>query len=163
MFVLGIDPGLTTTGYGVVDAGDGVPCPVAVGVIRTERGRPQEARLHELYRDVRAILAEFTPQVAAIEQVFVNRNVRTAVAVGRASGVVMLALAEAGIEVHEYTPSRVKSAVTGYGRAPKEQVQRTVARRLGMGTVPEPADAADALAVALCHIQVARREIEMAP
>ncbi len=163
MFVLGIDPGLTTTGYGIIDGGDGVPRPVAVGVIRTERGRSQGARLHELYRDVRAILAEFTPQVAAIEEVFVNRNLRTAVAVGRASGVVMLALTEAGVEVHEYTPSRVKSAVTGYGRAPKEQVQRTVARRLGMGTVPEPPDAADALAVALCHLQMARPEMEVVP
>ncbi len=92
-----------------------------------------------------------------------NRNLRTAVAVGRASGVVMLALTEAGVEVHEYTPSRVKSAVTGYGRAPKEQVQRTVARRLGMGTVPEPPDAADALAVALCHLQMARPEMEVVP
>jgi len=149
MFVLGIDPGLTTTGYAVIRGND----VAAVGVIRTRAEDPLSVRLLEIRRDVGALIDEYSPDVMAIEQVFVNRNLRTATSVVRASGAAMIAAAEAGIDVFEYTPSKVKSAVAGYGNAPKEQVQRMVAIRLGLAEPPRPADAADALAVALCHSQ----------
>lgn len=149
MFVLGIDPGLTTTGYAVVGAGE----ISAVGVIRTQVGRPIPDRLLEIHRDISALLKEFAPSVMAIEQVFVNRNLQTALSVVRASGAAMMAAAAAGIPVLEYTPSQVKAAVAGYGKATKEQVQRMVTLRMGLEEVPRPADAADALAIALCHLQ----------
>ena len=138
---------------------------VAAGVIRTEPSWPLTARLSELYADLESLITEYRPGEAAIEEVFVNRNLQTATAVGRASGVAILAAARAGIPVHEYTPSAVKLAVAGYGDAAKSQVQAMVARRLGLQAAPGPADAADALAVALCHIQGAglRRAIQGAP
>ena len=150
MFVLGIDPGLTTTGYGLVTDG---PQAVAAGVIRTNPQAAVADRLLELHRDLTGLVAEHHPQVVAIEQVFSNRNLHTVANVGRAAGVAMLVAAQAGLAVHEYTPSSVKRAVAGYGNAPKEQVQKMVAQRLGLAELPRPADAADALAVALCHLQ----------
>ncbi|HSR15484.1 MAG TPA: crossover junction endodeoxyribonuclease RuvC [Gemmatimonadales bacterium] len=155
MYVLGIDPGLTVTGYGVVAATGTTMHAVAAGVIRTDADQSVANRLLELAADLEAVLGEHPVQAAAVEQVFVNRNLHTATAVGRASGVAILACARAGIEVFEYTPSAVKMAVAGSGTAPKDQVQRMVARRLGLGTEPQPADAADALAVAICHLQAA--------
>ena len=156
MFVLGIDPGLTTTGYGLVDRAAGESRLRAVGVIRTASGDPIEQRLLELHRDLTQIIEEHHPDVMAIEQVFTNKNLRTSIAVGRASGVALLAAATAGLPVHEYTPTQVKSAVAGFGQADKGQVQRMVAQRLGLAESPKPADAADALAVALCHLQAFR-------
>ena len=153
MFVLGIDPGLSITGYGVIGSqGDRLQA-VAAGALRTSPATPDAARLAELFADLEKLLAEFRPAEVAVEQVFVNRNLQTATAVGRASGVILLAAARAGIPVFEYTPSAVKLAVTGSGDAPKDRVQALVARRLGLESAPEPADAADALAVALCHLQ----------
>ena len=161
MFVLGIDPGLSRTGYAVIEWAPAGPRAVAVGVIRTDPGAPVAARLGELYSDLESVIADHHPDEAAIEEVFVNRNLQTATAVARASGVAILAAARAGLGVHEYTPSAVKMAVVGYGDATKDQVQTVVARRLGLGAIPGPADAADALAVALCHLQGAglRRSI----
>ncbi len=153
MFVLGIDPGLSRTGYAVVESASGRPRATAAGVIRTDPARPIGERLAELYADLESVIADHRPDEAAIEEVFVNRNLQTATAVGRASGVAILALARGGIAVSEYTPSAVKLAVAGYGDAPKAQVQAMVARRLGLSAAPGPADAADALAVALCHLQ----------
>lgn len=150
MFVLGIDPGLTTTGYGLVADG---PRAVAAGVIRTGRDSPVAVRLLELHRDLTNLVAEHQPSVVAIEQVFSNRNLQTVANVGRASGVAMLVAAQAGLSVFEYTPSSVKRAVAGYGNAPKDQVQKMVTQRLSLAEIPRPADAADALAVALCHLQ----------
>jgi len=150
MFVLGIDPGLTTTGYGLVTTG---PQVVISGVIRTIPKTPVALRLLELHRDLADLVAEHRPTVVAIEQVFSNRNLQTVANVGRAAGVAMLVAAQAGLPVHEYTPSSVKRAVAGYGNAPKEQIQKMVAQRLGLAEPPRPADAADALAVALCHLQ----------
>ena len=155
MFVLGIDPGLTRTGYGVVEKSPRGLTAIAVGVIRTDRDARIADRLVELHRDLSAIVAEYQIDSAAIEQVFVNRNRQTATSVARASGVALLAVAQAGIEVVEYTPSAVKMALTGYGAADKNQVQRVVQMRLGLAEVPKPADAADALAIAVCHIQAA--------
>ena len=153
MFVLGIDPGLTTTGYGAVRRSAGGTQAVSVGVIRTDKDLPVSERLLELHRDLTALMADLQPDVVALEQVFVNRNLQTATNVGRASGVVMLAAAAAGLSVAEYTPSAVKATVTGDGSAEKRQVQDMVARRLGLAVAPSPADAADALAIALCHLQ----------
>ena len=153
MFVLGIDPGLTTTGYGVIDAAKAPPRAVAAGVIRTDRSRPVAARLLELRTDLLALIDEYQPTAAAIEEVFVNKNLHTAMSVARASGVVMVTLAAAGLEVAEYTPSAVKMALCGYGNADKDQVKKVVAMRLQLAGVATPADASDALAIALCHVQ----------
>jgi len=155
MFVLGIDPGLSVTGYGVLEAQGVRLRAVAAGAIRTAPTSADAARLAELFADLESLLVEFRPDEAALEQVFVNRNRQTATAVGRASGVALLAAARAGVPVFEYTPSAVKLAVTGSGNAAKDRVQAVVARRLGLTAAPQPADAADALAVALCHLQSA--------
>jgi len=153
MFVLGIDPGLTATGYGIIEATSNGERAVVAGVIRTDPAQSTANRLLELERDLAELVAEHAIQAAGVEQVFVNRNLQTAMSVARASGVVLLTLARAGIVVSEYTPSGVKMALTGSGRADKDQVQRVVAMRLGLAAPPAPADAADALAVALCHLQ----------
>lgn len=153
MFVLGVDPGLTTTGYGIIASSGSSERAVAAGVIRTGQDQSLSIRLGELASDLRDVIAEHQPTTAAIEQVFVNKNRQTAMSVARASGVLLLVLAEAGIEVAEYTPSAVKMALTGSGSADKTQMQRVIAMRLGLDAPPEPADAADALAVALCHVQ----------
>ncbi len=155
MFVLGIDPGLTRTGYGLVRR-TRPPRPAAVGVITTDRHLPTADRLAELHADLTALLAEHRPEVMAIERIFTNRNLQTALAVVRASGVALLAAAQAGVPVVEYPPTTVKMAVTGDGNATKAMVADMVARRLGLPAPPRPADAADALAVALCHLQSLR-------
>jgi len=157
MFVLGIDPGLSITGYGLVEGGH-PPRAHLAGVIRTDPELPTTRRLLELYSGLRRVIAEADPQAIALESVFTNRNLQTAIAVGRASGVAILAAAEAGLEVHEYVPTAVKSAVTGDGSANKAQVQQMVARLLHLDKLPRPADAADALALALCHLRVAPLE-----
>jgi crossover junction endodeoxyribonuclease RuvC len=162
MFVLGIDPGLTTTGYGVVEVRGRHTHAVTAGVIRTDRRTPVAERLLEIERDLEAVIAEHRPDEAAIEEVFVNRNLHSAMGVGRASGVVLATLARSGLSVSEYSPTAVKTALTGYGGADKTQIGRVVAMRLGLEMSPRPADAADALAVALCHLQGAglRRAVE---
>lgn len=153
MFVLGIDPGLTRTGYGVVEVAGHHTSAVAAGTLRTSPDLPTAQRLVELERDLVDLVAEYGPTEAAIEEVFVNRNLPTAMKVGRASGVIMLVLARSGLTVTEYTPSAIKMALTGYGAADKEQIMQVVAMRLQLPEVPRPADAADALAIALCHAQ----------
>jgi crossover junction endodeoxyribonuclease RuvC len=158
MFVLGIDPGLTRMGYGLVRRGH-PPVPVAVGVIRTSPDAAMSVRLAELYADLCALIAEHRPDAMAVEAVFTNKNLHTALAVSRASGMALLAAAQAGIPVTEYTPTAVKSAVTGDGSADKAMVATMVVRRLGLTERPKPADAADALAVAICHLQSARMRV----
>ncbi|MDX1690169.1 MAG: crossover junction endodeoxyribonuclease RuvC [Acidimicrobiia bacterium] len=164
MFVLGIDPGLSTMGYAVLERTSRRPRPIAAGAVRTSPDDPLERRLLELHTDLTGIIEEYGPAEMAIEQVFVNRNLRTATAVGRASGAIMLSAAQAGLRVFEYTPSAVKMAVCGVGDAGKDQVQQVVAMRLGLDEAPKPADAADALAIALCHLQSSglRRAVEAA-
>ena len=164
MFVLGIDPGLTRTGYGIVEVCGKHTRAVAAGVIRTDPKAGVAERLVELQRDLRAVVDEYRPNEAAIEEVFVNRNLHTAVGVGRASGVAIVTMASAGLRVAEYTPTAVKMALTGYGGADKDQIGKVVAMRLNLPAPPKPADAADALAVALCHLQGAglRRAVEQA-
>ena len=157
MFVLGIDPGLSVTGYGLVEGGHH-PRALLAGVIRTDPEQPTTRRLVELHTELTRVISEASPDVVAIESVFTNQNLQTAVSVGRASGVAILAAANAGLEVYEYVPTAVKSAVTGDGSANKEQVQRMVARLLQLDRPPKPADAADALALALCHLRAAPLE-----
>lgn len=157
MFVLGIDPGLSVTGYGLVE-GAHPPRAHLAGVIRTDTEHSVPRRLAELYRGVTEVIADTKPDVVALETVFTNRNLQTAISVGRASGVALLAAAEAGLDVYEYVPTTIKSAVTGDGSANKEQVQQMVSRLLRLGASPKPADAADALAIALCHLRAAPLE-----
>ena len=154
MFVLGIDPGLSTTGYGMVE-GSHPPKALLAGVIRTDPDTPTPQRLSELHRGLSRVLAEAKPDVIALETVFTNRNLQTAISVGRASGVALLAAAASNVPVFEYVPTAIKSAVTGDGSANKKQVQQMVARLLRLSEAPKPADAADALAIALCHLRVA--------
>ena len=152
MFVLGIDPGLSRCGYGCVEWHAGVSRAVAAGVLTTPPADELPARLLSLQEEFVALLAELEPQVVAVERLFFQVNARTAMAVGQASGVILAAAAEIGCEVAMYTPNEVKQAVAGYGGAPKEQVQRMVQSLLGLAEKPKPADAADALALALCHL-----------
>jgi crossover junction endodeoxyribonuclease RuvC len=151
VFVLGIDPGLTRCGYGAVAREPSGLRAVAAGVLRTDPAVDVALRLAELQAGIRALLGELTPDVVAVERLFFQSNVRTAMSVGQASGVVLAEAAAAGRPVVQYTPNEVKSAVTGSGGAGKEQVQRMVQAILGLATVPKPADAADALALALTH------------
>ncbi|HEX4906516.1 MAG TPA: crossover junction endodeoxyribonuclease RuvC [Acidimicrobiales bacterium] len=151
MFVLGIDPGLTRCGYGAVVREGGELRAVAAGVLRTAPEDDVAARLAELQAGVRSLLAELSPDAVAVERLFFQSNVRTAMSVGQASGVVLAEAAAAGCAVVQYTPNEVKSAVTGSGSAGKDQVQRMVQAILGLAETPRPPDAADALALALCH------------
>jgi crossover junction endodeoxyribonuclease RuvC len=153
MFVLGIDPGLTRTGYGIVESKGGRDRAIAAGVIHTDPNLSIAERLVELRSDIESIVDEHVLDAAAIEQVFVNRNRNTAMAVARASGVIMEVIAQRGIPVAEYTPSQMKMAVTGSGSADKQQVNAVVAMRLGLSDVEGPADVADALGIAMCHAQ----------
>jgi crossover junction endodeoxyribonuclease RuvC len=150
--VIGIDPGTARLGFGVIDA-DRAYEAVDYGIIETVPSSPMHERLLGLYSELRLLLSEYKPDVMAIEQLFFSRNVTTAIAVGQARGVAMLAAAQAGIDVIEYTPAEVKQAISGYGNADKQQVQQMVKILLDLDSVPHPDDAADALAVALCHGQ----------
>jgi crossover junction endodeoxyribonuclease RuvC len=153
MVVLGIDPGTATTGYGLVrENQDGGLEALAYGVILTSADQPMPQRLLELHRQITALLLLHRPESSAVEKLFFQRNVRTAISVGQARGVVLLCLAEAGLKVGEYTPLEIKQAVAGYGGAEKHQVQQMVRALLGLPDIPRPDDAADALAVAICHL-----------
>lgn len=151
MFVLGIDPGLSRCGYGLVARGPAAHA-VAVGVLRTSPGRPTAARLAELQVDLRALLAEHRPDVVAIERVFFSVNVRTAIPVAQAAGIAMAEAVAAGSDVVEYTPNQVKQAIAGVGAATKDQMERMVQTLLGIAQPLRPVDAADAVALALCHL-----------
>lgn len=150
--VMGVDPGLTWTGFGVIEARRGSTAAVAEGRIATEKERPAPQRLAELFEGLTVAIEQWRPGAIAVERVFVNLNTRTAVGAIQASGVALLAAGRSGIPVHEYTPLEVKQAVVGTGAASKEQVRFMVARILGLGSGPKTADAADALAVAICHV-----------
>jgi crossover junction endodeoxyribonuclease RuvC len=155
MFVLGIDPGLSRCGYGLVRRGEGRrPGPVAVtaGVIETDPDAPLPERLWIVQREIRALLEELRPGTVAVERVFFQVNVKTAMSVGQVSGLALAAAAELGCAVVQYTSNEVKEAVVGYGGATKEQVQRMVAALLGLPAPPKPPDVADALALAVCHL-----------
>ena len=156
---LGIDPGTATTGYGLVRLErDGELVAVKYGVILTPKDESASARLEMIYDGMNDLLKKFKPDTAAVEKLFFSRNVTTALAVGQARGVVMLSLQKAGLEVFEYTPKEIKNAVAGYGGADKRQVQEMVRALLQLDSIPKPDDAADALAVAITHLNTRRYE-----
>ncbi len=153
MFVLGIDPGLSRCGYALVEpARRGQGRARALGVIRTSPDDPTPNRLAELQAEIVSLLDEFQPVVVSVERIFVQSNIRTVVSVAQASGLVLAEAAARRITVCEYSPSEIKSVVAGDGRADKLQVQSMVQTLLGLASIPKPADAADAAAVALCHL-----------
>lgn len=152
MRVLGIDPGLTRCGIGIVDStGPQKLELVGVGVIKTDANAPLELRLFELEKEIQVWIKKFKPDVIAVERVFSHLNVKTAMATGQAAGVALLLAAKAGIPVVMHTPSEVKAAVTGSGRADKKQVANMVKRLLKLREIPKPVDSTDALALAICH------------
>lgn len=164
--VLGIDPGLTRCGYAVLHSQGNAVRPLSLGVIRTPADMALPNRLAELQGELRSLLVEFTPQAVAVEQVFFQTNVRTAMSVGQASGLALAEAAAFGCDVMQFTPNQVKDSVAGWGGADKAQVQKMVQARLGLSTPPKPADAADAAALALCYLAAApmrRRLLGVAP
>jgi len=154
---LGIDPGTATTGYGLVRLEqDGGLLAVKYGVITTPKNTPPADRLVILYDQMQELLRGHKPDTAAVEKLFFQRNITTAIAVGQARGVMLLSLAQAGLEVFEYTPNEIKQAVAGYGSAGKRQMQEMVRVLLALESIPKPDDAADALAVAITHLNTNR-------
>lgn len=151
MRVMGIDPGLTRTGFGVVQSDGSTLRALAVGTVRAPKDEPPPTQLLNLCLELERVMEKFQPEAVAIEKVFFNSNVKTAIRVGQASGVALLAAAEIGIEVFEYTPTEVKAAVVGVGNASKDQVGYMVGKLLRLNEEPDSPDAADALALAICH------------
>ena len=151
MIVIGIDPGLANTGYGVVGRRDGHLVALDGGVIETRAGLPAERRLADIHGAIAALIDEHVPDAMALEELYFGQNARSAFAVGQARGAVMLAAGQRGVPCAGYTPQQVKNAVCGSGRAQKGQVARMVATLLGLNDLPRPDHAADALAVAICH------------
>ena len=160
--ILGIDPGLSRCGYGVVQQRGSTLTAVTFGAIRTPPDEPLPARLATLAGELEALIAEVRPDAVAVERVFFQTNVRTAMSVGQASGLALALAARAGVEVCQYTPNEVKSAVAGYGAAGKAQVQDMVMRLLRLPARPSPPDAADALALALTHCALGPRRARVA-
>lgn len=154
MFIMGVDPGTAITGYGLVRYDGSKFSLVDCGCIRTSPESPLSERLQILHRELNDIIRSYNPEQFAIEELFFNKNARTALAVGHARGVAMLAASNSGMPVFEYTPLQVKQAVTGFGRAAKTQVQYMVKTILALPEAPTPDDVADALAVAICHGQL---------
>lgn len=151
MIIMGIDPGTALTGYGVIALAGGKLSAVDYGVISTPAGQASHLRLKTLHRGLETLINRLEPQEIAVEQLFFSNNVRTALAVGEARGVALLAAAGTGCLIEEYTPLQVKQAVVGYGRASKAQIQYMVKALLALKETPKPDDAADALAIAICH------------
>jgi crossover junction endodeoxyribonuclease RuvC len=156
MIALGIDPGTALCGYGIVRAVDDNYELVTYGAIATPAKTPLETRLLKIYAELTALLRAYKPEQAAVEKLFFSRNTTTALSVGHARGVAMLAIAQAKIPIVEYTPNEIKQAVAGYGGADKYQMQQMVRVLLRLDDVPKPDDAADAIAIAICHLQSAR-------
>ncbi|MDR3305851.1 MAG: crossover junction endodeoxyribonuclease RuvC [Clostridiales Family XIII bacterium] len=151
MRILGVDPGYAILGYGVIDYCAGRYSLVACDVVTTDKGMAMPDRLKAVYAGLTAVILEFEPTAAAVEELFFNSNAKTAIKVGEARGAAILACANCGLAVYEYTPLQIKQALLGYGRATKEQVQETVRSVLGLKEAPRPDDAADAAAAAICH------------
>ncbi len=152
MRILGIDPGTVAMGYGVIESSNGEPVYIDCGVIKPPARSPIGERLSFIYNKLSEIIAASSPDVIAVEEPFVAKNARTALAIGRAQAVAILSAANRGIPSYEYAPAHIKQRVTSYGASSKEQVQEMVRLQLNLDCVPEPNDAADALAVALCHL-----------
>lgn len=151
MRVLGIDPGYAIVGFGLIDSQAGRQKLLACGAINTPEGVRLPARLWQIARDLEELIDRFHPEVLAIEELFFNQNVTTGIGVAQARGVILMTAEKCGLPVWEYNPSQVKQAVAGYGKAEKRQVMEMTRKLLGLSCVPKPDDAADAVAIALCH------------
>ncbi len=151
MRILGIDPGYAIMGYGIVDMKGNHFTTAGYGAVTTQANMDMPSRLKILYNSLMDIIAEYEPDVVSIEQLFYNTNQKTVIMVGQARGVAILACANSGLEINEYTPLQIKQALVGYGRAEKKQVQAMVKTILNLKEVPKPDDTADALAAAICH------------
>ena len=157
MLVIGLDPGTATTGYGLVrETRDGSLEAVAYGVITTPAKMPMPKRLAQLYSELAEILLLHKPDTSAVEKLFFQKNVSTAISVAQGRGAALVALAQADLDVAEYTPNEIKLAIAGYGGADKRQMQQMVRALLNLDDIPRPDDAADALAVAICHLHSRR-------
>ena len=157
MRVLGVDPGLNTTGYGVVESLHGEVRLCEAGVVRSRSSRPLEERLREIFSGVVDVVQSLSPEVMSLEELYSHyERPTTAILMGHARGAICLAAAQAEIPVEHYAATQIKKTLTGNGRAPKWQIQLAIQRELALGTVPEPADVADALAIALCHVYLRR-------
>jgi len=152
MLTLGIDPGTATTGYGLVRQAGKQLEHLSYGCILTASDEAPQARLGIIYKQLKALIVKYSPDVVAVERLFFGQNTKTAMAVGQARGIVLLAASECGVKIAEYTPLEVKLAITGYGKAEKKQVQQMVRVMLRLADIPKPDDAADALAVAITHL-----------
>ncbi len=161
MRVLGIDPGVATIGFGVVEADRANARLIQYGVITTPAGLPLSHRLWQISQDMSQLLEQFQPEEAAVEELFFSKNITTGIAVAHGRGVLLLELERAGVPVFEYTPMQVKQAVAGYGGADKRQVMLMTQRLLKMKAIPRPDDAADALAIAICHSRSATSLLNM--
>ncbi len=151
MRIIGIDPGYAIMGYGIIDRNGNRFTPVGHGCVTTDKALSMPDRLKSLYEGLMEVIVTYQPQEASIEQLFFNTNTTTAIQVGQARGVAILACANSGLSVFEYTPLQIKTSITGYGRAQKEQMQSMIKMLLDLAQIPKPDDAADALAAALCH------------
>ena len=151
MRILGIDPGIAIVGYGVVDKEGNRYKTIAYDAVTTRAHTPLEERLEKVYKGVDEIIKTYKPDAMSIEELFFNNNAKTALTVGQARGVIILAAVQNNVPVYEYTPLQVKQALTGYGRASKVQIQQMMKSMLGLSEVPKPDDVADALAIAVCH------------
>ncbi len=151
MIILGIDPGIAIVGYGLIKMDGNKLTMLEYGCINTSSKSDTPTRLKVIYDEISDIIKEYNPSELAIEELFFNKNVKTAITVGQARGVEILAAANNGLEIYEYTPLQIKQAVVGYGRAEKHQIQEVVKMILNLNQIPKPDDAADALAVAICH------------
>ena len=153
MRIIGIDPGTLTLGYGMIDEVSGEITHVACGALTAPSSMQLPDRLYKIYGELREIIKKYKPDEAAVEEPFVAKNAHSAIAIGQAIGAATIAIIESGIPLHHYTPAQIKQSVTSYGRSGKEQVADMVCIMLNLKSPPHPADAADALAVAICHVQ----------
>lgn len=151
MIILGIDPGTATTGFGLIEKEGDKTKYIKCGCVTTCAGLPMSERINRIYDDVAALIKEHRPAAVAVEELFFFKNVKTAITVAQARGAILLAIQKAGLPLGEYTPLQIKQALTGYGRADKMQMQQMVKQLLRLNKIPKPDDAADALAVAICH------------
>ena len=155
MVILGIDPGVATIGFGIIRAERGKNTLIQYGVITTPPGIPLSERLVQIHDDMQQLIETFKPDEMAVEELFFSKNITTGIAVAHGRGVILLAAEKAGVPVFEYTPMQVKQSVVGYGKAEKKQVMSMTQRLLNMKEIPRPDDAADALALAICHSRAA--------
>jgi crossover junction endodeoxyribonuclease RuvC len=156
MRILGIDPGIAITGYGLIEGGDGKNKFILSGYVKTSAREDVSQRLKKIYNQLEAVIRKTQPDIIAIERVFFARNIKSALIIGEVRGVIILAAGEMRVSVEEYTPLEVKYSITNNGRAPKEQIQKMVQKLLNLPRIPKPTHIADALAIALCHLHRAK-------